>query len=290
MQPLDADQIVQQVEALLERRRMSQARALLTSALAAHPDHVELLLQAAWTDYLDDRAEESLATVTQVLAREPQHRSGRFLYFQLLKDKQQLVAAEQTILELLREYPEQAHYYGAYASLMLDALKLDKARQLAREGLRYDPDSAECLAAMTLCDFIEHPAGATSHGLQQLLARDPQSIRTLVLVAAALEDRGDIKGARRVSQELVAAQPDNPHLVAMARQFKINTHWSMLPLWPMQRYGWAGSVGVWLLAVFSLRVLGRNNASLTGVLAVVFLVYVVYSWTWPAILKRLMRA
>jgi predicted Zn-dependent protease len=289
MQPSDPDHVVDQVSALIERRRTQQARLLLKPALASHPDHGGLLLQAAWIDYLDDRYDEALAGVRHVLTDEPHNQSARVLYFELLVQKKEHREAERVILELLREYPEHAHYYGRYASLMLDTLKIGKARQLAHEGLKYDADDAECLALQAICDFIEQPAGATSHALQQLLVRHPQSVRTLLLVAAALEERGDQRGAYRILQELVRAQPDNDHLVGMARQLKVNTHWSMAPLWPLQRYGWAGSVGLWLAAVIGLRLVARASPPLAGTLAIVFIVYVIYSWTWPALLKRIMR-
>ena len=290
MEEIAPDHIARQVQALLERRRTTQARSLLKPALASHPDHMGLLLQAAWTDYLDDREDEALLTVRQVLLSEPANESARLLYFELLLEKGSNTEAEQAIIELLREFPEHAHYYGRYSRLMLNTLNVVKARQLAHEGLKYDPDNAECLAGRTICDFIERPDGEASHGLQQLLVRHPQSIQTLLLVVVALQQRGDLKNARRISRELVLAQPDNAHLVNLAREMKISTHWSMLPLWPLQRYGWGASVAMWLLAVFGLRAIGRTNPALGGVLSVIVLIYVVYSWTWPAILRRLIRA
>lgn len=289
MEALAPEDVVHQVQALLQRRRIGQARLLLKPALAVHPDHTGLLLQAAWTDYLDDEYDEALATVRQVLVSEPDDQSARLLYFELLLELDQPVDAERVIIDLLREFPEHAHYYGRYAQLMLKSLKLSKARQLAQEGIKYDPGDSECLTALTICDFIEQRAGATSHGLQQLLVRDPQSIRTLSLVLIALQQRGDLQGASRVSQELVRAQPDNEHVVSVARQLKTATHWSLLPLWPVQRYGWGGSFAVWIIAVIGLRMVRSVDPDLGNVLAIVFLVYVAYSWIWPPLLRRLLR-
>lgn len=282
------EQVMQQVQALLERRRTTQARVLLQAALATNPQHTGLLMQAAWTDYLDDRGDEALATVKQVLASQPHHESARLLYFELLVKAERYVEAEPVIIELLRDYPEHAPYYGRYASLMLHALKLPKARQLAQEGLKSDPDDTDCLGAITICDFIEQRDRDTSGALQRLLAYHPQSAQTLVLVAVALQQRGDLKEARHVSQELVRAQPDNTPLVEMAHQLKLSTHWSMVPMWPMQRFGWVGSIVIWLIALFGLRIAANASPALGAVSTVVFLVYVVYSWTWPAILKKLM--
>lgn len=288
MSDTTAEQVVQQVEALLERRRTSQARALLKPALAANPQHTGLLMQSAWADYLDDRNDDALATVRQVLLSEPKHDWGRLLYFELLMEKGDSAEAERVIIELLRDNPEHAHYYGRYAQLMLRALNVAKARALALEGLKYDPDSVECLAAQVVCDFIEKPGSAASHALQQLLVRHPQSVRTLLLIVIALEKRGDNAQALSIARELLRAQPDNEDLVDLVRQLRLATHWSMLPLWPVVRFGWTGSVGVWLVAVIGLSALRRSDPALAGALGVAVILYVAYSWIWPPILRRLL--
>jgi predicted Zn-dependent protease len=284
------EQVMHQVEVLLERRRTSQARALLSPALATHPDHTGLLLQSAWTDYLEDRNDEALTTVRQVLLAEPKDQSARLLYFELLLERGDSAEAERAIIELLREYPEHAHYYGRYAQLMLKTLNIAKSHQLALEGLKYDPDNVECLAAQTICDFIERPGSTTSQGLQQLLVRQPQSIRTLWLVIIALQQRGDRREALSIARELLRAQPDNEGLVDTVKQLRLVTHWSMWPLWPVLRFGWGGSVAIWLLAVFGLNALRRSDPELAGTIGLVVLAYVAYSWIWPPILKRLLRA
>lgn len=288
MSAMAPEDVVMQVDALLQRRRTDLARSLIGPALASHPEHTALLLQSAWTDYLDDRNEEALRTVRQVLLTEPTHDGARSLYFELLIEKEQNAEAERVIIELLREYPEDAGYYGRYANLMLRTLNLTKAMQLAREGLRYDPDNVECLAAQATCEFIDAP-NAASHSLQQLLVRHPQLARTLLLVVVALDQRGDVRGAKQISQELVRAQPDNEHLVDVARQLKLKGHWSMLPLWPVQKWGWGASFGIWILAIVGIRALNKVSPAASGAFAVVVIAYVVYSWVWPPLLRRLIK-
>src|SRR5690606_5749174 len=112
---------------------------------------------------------------------------------------------------------------------------------------------------------------------------------TLVLVIVALQERGDLREARRLSSELVRLQPDNAGIAEIARHLKIATHWSMLPLWSMQRFGWGGSVGIWLAAVVGIRAAANANPAVGGGLAALFLVYVIYSWTWPSLIKRLIK-
>lgn len=288
MNAMAPEDVVRQVEALLQRRRTDLARSLIKPALASHPEHSALLLQSAWADYLDDHNEEALRTVHQVLLAEPTHEGARMLHFELLVEKEQNAEAERVILELLREYPQDADYYGRYANLMLRTLNLTKALQLAREGLRYNPDDVACLAAQATCELIDTPDVA-GHGLQQLLAKHPQLIRTLALVVVALDQRGDVRGAKQVTQELVRAQPDNEYLVDLARQLKIKGHWSMLPLWPVQKWGWGASFAIWILAIVGIRALSKASPTASGVFAVAVFAYVVYSWVWPPLLRRLIK-
>jgi len=287
METMPPEQIVPQVAALLERSRTSQARTLLKGALLLHPEHNDLLLQSAVTDFLDEHYEESTRTVRQVLATVPTHAGARQLYFQLLIQQNSYAQAEHVILELLRDYPEAADYYGKYGHLMLRTMNLTKARQLALAGLKYDCDDDECLAVRTISEFIEQRTSETSHGLQQLLVKHPESAQTLLLVVVALEARGDFRGALQIAQQLLRAHPDDEALVEAARTLSVQAHWSMLPLWPMQRWGWAASFVFWIGSVLLLNVLRQVDATLASSFAIVVLVYVVYSWTWPGILKRL---
>ena len=278
--------IAAEVESLLERNRIVQAKARLRGALQDHPSHPKLLLQSAWADYMSDASEDALYTVRQVLLSDPENQSARQLLFALLAEKNNLAEAEQVILQLLRDYPEHAPYYGRYAELMIRAMQLEKARALAGEGLKYDPGDAECLAARAICEFCDQRSGASSQALQQLLVRYPQSARTLLLVLNALADRGHNRAAFRIAQQLVQAQPGNHHFVQLAARLKAAAHWTMVPLWPMSRWGWGASIAMWLFAIVSIRIVGRINPAAAGVLALCYLAYVIYSWVWPPLLRR----
>jgi tetratricopeptide (TPR) repeat protein len=281
--------LVSEIDALLERRRLAQARMRLKEALREFPQHPDLLLLAAQTDYLEDHTAEALSNVYQVLASAPDHEGARRLLFALLLETGDLVEAEQVIVALLREFPEHAPYYGSYGELMIRAMDLKKARALAEEGLKYDPEDSVCLVTRTICDLIEQPSGATSHALQQLIVRSPQAVHTLILIRAALIDRGDYRGALRISRELVRIEPGNREFIEGVQELLALTHWSMLPLWPVTRWGWAGAIGIWVVANVVLRVLAARHSDwtvLTVGLTLVFIAYVIYSWVWPPLLRR----
>lgn len=267
---------------------MEQARMLLKPVLANHPEHPALLLRAAWIDYLDDRHDAALVAVRHVLVKNPSNENARGLYFELLMEGQQHREAETVIIELLREFPEESSYYGRYADLMLRTLNVGKAARLAREGLTYEPDCGQCLAAQAICELIEQP-GRPSQGLQQLLLVHPRFLSTLSLVIVALEQRGHLQEAKKFSQELVRIQPDNEHVAAIASELRVKAHWSMLPLRPLQKWGWGAAAVLWLLFVAVSSVLRQASPIAAGVFAIVMSIYIVYSWVWPSLLRRLFR-
>jgi tetratricopeptide (TPR) repeat protein len=241
-QPLTVAQVVSQSDVLIERRRLNEARALLSTVLKAHPDSEELLYRFALIDYLEENDEDALATIARLLSTTPAHYGARFIQAEILERRNRWVDAENVWLELIRDFPETADLYAAYARLMLSTLNLDKARRLASEALRFEPEHHSALYVMAIADLIT----GQQHGQH-----------------------------RR-------------HLEMLVRELTIETHWSMVPLYPMRRWGWAGAIGIWGAAVIGLNALeGLVPSSVLGILLVIWFTYVVYSWVWPTQLKRL---
>lgn len=287
MSERNIEDTLSQIDALIDRRRLQQARVLLADALKQHPGDLRLLLQAAWTDYFDDQNDSALQTVRRILADDPDNFGARYLLLELHIERDALADAEEIAIDLLREYPENAQLYGRYANVMLRALKIDKAAALAAEGLRHKPQDSECLAASTLCDFIQHGGGKTSTALQKLLIEHPQSLRTLLLVTVALDERGDHRQAHQLAREMLRAHPDHPTLVELVQHFRRTTHWSMLPLRPWQKYGWGASIGFWLLAFAGSRLVLRYWPDWILVFAVTLVLFAAYGWIWPSLFSRI---
>jgi tetratricopeptide (TPR) repeat protein len=281
-------EVLARVAPLLERRRTAQARALLAPALQAHPAHPGLLLQAVWVDYLENDYDAALKGLRALLAQTPETAEARLLLFLILMGKERYVEAEPVIIGLLRDFPESADYCGDYALLMLKTLNLEKAKRLAEQGLAYDATDTNSLMVLTICDFIERKSVAPSQALQQLIIKQPESLHTLLLVIVALEQRGDVAGARRVAGELVAAHPHNQDLVRLAHALTVNSHWSMLPLWPLRKWGGKASVAIWIGSIVAVKVLQNINPGAATIFVVVALGYCVYSWVWPSLLTKMM--
>ena len=283
---ISVEDTIHQASELLDRRRVMQARLVIQAALKEHPDNPDLLFEAARADAIEDDNARARRTLADVLAREPEHFNARVLLMHLLTDDGDLAEAEQVALALLHEYPRASYLWAAYSRVMLRALHVHKARALANEALRLEPDSEHALRAKALCDVVEMPRGTDSAALHKLIAQNPEDLHTLALVVAALAHEGRSREALRGAKELLRAQPDNPHWLAMVRDLSVHTHWSMWPLLPLQRFGWNGVIGLWLGGIVLVQILSRTVPAIAGSASLLIIGYCIYSWVWPPLLRR----
>ncbi len=279
--------IEHEARALVERRRYAQAQLTVSRGLQVFPESVGLQYLAAIIDYASDRPEQAMQGVTSLLSRAPHHQGARALYARLLEGAGRLPEAEGVWIDLLREYPQSADCFAGYGELMLKTLNLEKARRLAEEGLRQSPEHAGCLYLAATIDLIRHRSRGESEHLQRMLREHPEHTRSALALVIALSAKGNDRGALRIAQELLRNQPDSQSLLTLVRNLKARTHWSMLPLYPLQRWGWTGAIVLTLLGIFGLQ-LGERSLPPTvfEALTWIWLAYVLYSWTWPRLLRR----
>ncbi len=283
--------LVFQAEALLERQRFGQARRVLAQGLKEFPDSADLQYLGAFVDYSEDRLDDARRAIGAVLLHAPQHFGARSLSAHLHESAGELQQAEATWIDLLREYPENPSCYAAYAELMLKTLHVDKARRLAQEGMRHSPDHDGCLYVASLADVIQGSGrDKVNPYLQKLLQEHPERARTLIALVVALDDRGESRSALRVAQQLLRTRPDSEPLARLVRQLKMRTHWSLLPLYPMQRWGWGGAAILTVIGLIGIRIADSQlPASVAAVITLVWVGYAVYSWVWPGILRKLLK-
>jgi len=288
----NVDDIVSQLFELIERRRIDTAKSLLERSLPNNPDNVELLSCAVWVDYLEDDNEAARVTINRILAMDPKNFQARYISSLIYEEREEYVACEQQLLELMQDYPENATLYSIYSRLMLTTFHFEKAQKLASEALRIDPEDETALNVSVFCAYVNSPGEETEARLHQLMVEYPDQIQTTVRLIQVLNDRGETAQAYELSKQLVRLQPDDNEFVEMATALKVSSHWSMKPMWPMRRFGFGGSIALWFIMVIILRtgVLEYMGLSyLTLPIAITFIVYVVYSWVWPPILKRIFR-
>jgi len=285
----DLATIEHEARALIERHRYSQAQFTVSRGLKEFPESVELQYLAAFIDYASGRQDSAMQGIKTLLSQAPQHYGARTLYAHLLDDAKHLAEAERVWIDLLRDYPQSADCFAGYGELMLKTLNLDKAQRLAQEGLRQSPEHPGCLYLAAMIDLIRNRRGAQSEHLQRLLREHPEQARSAIALAVALSANGNDRGALRIAQELLRHQPDSQNLVGFVRELKTRTHWTMLPLYPMRRWGWSAAIAITLLGIIGLR-LGERTLPppVFETLTWLWLGYVIYSWTWPRLLHRIL--
>lgn len=286
-QPSSAADFAEQAFYFIERRRLVDARRVLKEGLAQYPQDPDLLFHSAQADWIDDRNQDAETTLRQLLVSNPHHAPARQLLAEVLVESGMFADAEVLLISLLRDYPESAELYGRYARLMLRTLHLEKAERLAVEGLRYDPEDRECLLAQALCETVRK-GGAQNRGLEKLLSAHPESLSSVHALVVALVNSGRVSEAHRVAQGAMRADPANQHLVELVRELRIQNHWSMKPLWPLQKWGWGASIGMWLGAVITFRVLDKAAPGIALPAALVWIAYAIYSWVWPSLIRKIL--
>lgn len=279
--------LVTRVHWLIDRQRFEQARSLLGEGLASFPSSAELLYLSAFVDWAQDRLEPAEEALHSLLGLSPAHFGGRVLLARLLAERKKPGEAEELWIALLRESPEEPILYGGYGELMLQSLNFDKALRLAEEGLRHEPENNHCLYVAAVARLIDGKGLGENQPLATLVASHPEHLRAGTTLVVALQSAGRQHEALRISQELLRSQPDSPQLLENVRILKAATHWSMLPLYPIQRWGWSAVLGLWVVFAFGLPALapGLPPGVRLGI-TYFWLAYVVYSWVWPRLLRK----
>ena len=116
----------------------------------------------------------------------------------------------------------------------------------------------------------------------------PESLSSVHALVVALVDAGRIDEAHRLSQDALRSDPANEHLVELVRELRIQNHWSMKPLWPLQKWGWGASAAIWIGSIVLIRGLSTRAPEIAGPVSFVLLGYCIYSWVWPSLIRRIL--
>jgi len=280
---------VEQVKRLLDVGRPDDARRALAPLLSAHPDDVELLVLAARVEDGAGAEAESRRLIGEALSRDPNHRLGRLLHFEHLVADHRHADAEQVILSLLREMPDNAALIAVYARLMLEALRLEKARALADEALRIAPDDSRAQLIDALLHVVAGDDARASGRVAEMIARDPEAMsvaRTAIVVFASGHRPGE---ALEIARSVLRAEPDDAGIVDTIIELRLHTHPAMSPYRPLLRYGWTASAAIWGLGAVAIRGLAGVSAPASLAFAAIWLTYVIGSWVVPPLLRRHLR-
>jgi predicted Zn-dependent protease len=289
-QPRSLQEDLELIHELAQRNRHAQLKGVLKRLLPAHPDNEELQYYAAYIDLQEDKLDSAKDTLEKLLVGNPKHYSSRWLLATVYEAKNDFAAAEQTLIDLLREYPEDASLYAKYSLLMLTTMHTAKASQLAASAVALDPENDSALRASVFCKLVTTPGPEATAELHRLIQTYPDALPTAFTMTTVLNDQGRYKEALSIAQEILQQRPDSPEVVDLVVSLKVTSHWSMKPLAPFIRWGWRASIAFWFAAVIGLRLLKDSPFEpYTGPILIILVAYVIYSWFYPPFLRWLIR-
>ncbi|AUX26138.1 uncharacterized protein SOCEGT47_066990 [Sorangium cellulosum] len=280
-----------QLEHLLETRRVDIARRVLERAFSENPSDPENHYYAARVaDRAGDRA-EATRQIGQLLTLAPDHVRGLSLAVELARKGKDLALAEQHALELIRSHPEQGHYYAQYALVMLETLHVEKARALALEARRLSPEDELAHVVDVLTSIVMGERDRARHDLAELVRRNPDALSVAWTLLTVLEADHRDRDALEVAKEIVRATPDDPDAIRAVIELGARTHPLAWPAWPLRRFGYFASIGLWIAAAVALSIAAHTkNLSLAVWVGGLWIVYAIYSWTYLPLLRRWIRA
>ncbi|MCG8549878.1 MAG: tetratricopeptide repeat protein [Desulfobacterales bacterium] len=281
---------VQKLYYLIERNRYEMAENILGSALAKDPDSLELQYISAFIDKEADRLYDAEKTLTHILSKDPNHFGAKYLLAQVCNDKEDFAQAERLIIDLIRDFPREPQYFAIYAHIMMQTMNLDKAGKLAAEALRLDPEHPGALTTSILCALSRGQNVKAKEQFSDLVRNYPDAAFSAHSLYIILVENKKYRAAGRIARELLRNNPNDTDYVEMIKSLRLVTHPAMLPLYPLQRWGWHASAVMWVLFIIAAR-MASNYLSDVQAFIITFslLGYIAYSWIAPPVLKRLLK-
>jgi hypothetical protein len=151
-----------------------------------------------------------------------------------------------------------------------------------------DPDSLDVLESRIALAYLRGNDRESRRLSEELLARDPESVRGHQMLGVFDISRGHAWSAAERYGEVVRADPSNQQIADEAREIQAmarNPLW-----WPTLLFVRLGVAGSWvgaMVIIFGLRAAGASAAA--GVAALTWFALCVWSWVVPPILNRLQR-
>ena len=272
--------------------RIELAKKELSVALESHPDDKKLILRLAKIQKLEEKYQEALESVQDYLTTCPDDNEAIILRADLYLSLNAYSNAEKDLIYLIKEQPSFGPLYSQYGFLMLETGHISKARQLATEGLRLNPQDQYCQWAFCFISLMTGNTNDAEPYVRELMQSDPDCVGNLILLVADLLNKSKFEDAEEISKLLVQHDPNNPDILELAKIVKLASHWSMKIFYPLQKFGWLGAIGLWFTLMILLHTLPKmmdNSIPIVIAIAVIYFIYCILSWIWPRILKRVLR-
>lgn len=251
---------------------------------ALHPD--ALLLRGRALLGLD-RDREARLVAERALAADAEDPALWSLLADVCWALDDLPAAEQALLAALRLCPTAAGLMADYSRVLAEAGQDKKAEGVLRRAAELDPESPEVATARTYLALARGDDRAALVAAKQAIAHAPHSVAAQSMLGVSSMLRGDGAMAWRASRSAASASIGNRQLAELAREARLQAHPVMAGMRLITRFG---RVQVWIFGLVLLFLSGSLLPTpAASVVAVIWLLFIIYSWTAEPALRAWAR-
>jgi len=261
-------------------------------AVAALDEGDEALLESF--EYWELRSAAELAAGRRGKSREairsglsiwPEHPTLLWRLAHIELNDGNLAKAEETILKAIALFPESPDLIATYARVVTQAGQFEKAEALIAKASEIEPTNDEVGKARIVLAIAKGDDNAARDKAREALATAPDEAGLHATMGALEADAGRTSTAGRHLEQ--AAQLDLSTASENAdlyREILLRRHPLMWPLAPIFRFGPWAIWGAFIFAFVALRAAGQSVLAI--VVGGVYLVFCIYSWTVPPLLRR----
>ena len=238
---------------LARQNKLPEARQELAAATQLDPGEAGTEAKArAWRELAEiDRATnpaKASEDLLEALKLSPETPSDTLLAAELAAQTGQLDAAEQAYRRMLAKDPKFAAANAGLAHLLIARKQYPEAESLLRTALEKSPEDTVLTTQLATVLAAEDKAEAIPL-FQKLHEAHPKDAAITRMLAAVLDDAGDVAGSDKLYVSLLAANPDDPALLVahgqnLIRQLKYAEAFAAFDkatrLNPTSADGWSG--------------------------------------------------
>jgi Flp pilus assembly protein TadD len=195
--------------------------------------------------------------------------------------------AERALLDGLALAPQNVELLCTYADVCAANGQADKAAKLVERAAAVQPQAPIVYATRVQVAYASGDDRTAQRISREFVAAHPEHPAAHALLGGTSAARGQVGPAYEGLRQAAAAMPTEQAFAESALELRIARHPLMLPVRPVLRFGplkvWLGAIAL----IFGLRAAGLP--ALAAVAGLLWLVFCVYSWVVPPLLRRWVR-
>jgi tetratricopeptide (TPR) repeat protein len=285
--------ILEQAQLLLNQGRSKDAINRIKQALATEPENDYALSLLGRCLFHTREYEKGIQAIRTAISYNPQESFYYYLLAFGYYQNENIAEARSNLQKAIQLNPYYAEYYGLLAFVMISDKQFEAGLERANEGLAIEAENLTCLNARAMALNKLKRTEAAIATMQDALAQDPDNEFTHTSIGWNLLERGKHQEAAKHFREALRIAPDRPHAqsgLKEALKSKIPPY-----KWLLQYSFWVNNQGkklktilpIALFIIFRiLLTIFKNNRATTGlawVLAGIYLLFVIGSWTMNSI-------